>query len=226
MDWLLTSEGREGSCAEATSFASPTTYSTMHAGREGSCADATSFASSTPVGTMHNRREGSCTDATSFASSNLSGPLPIDPNVIQIDHMAQAINGPQVWSQPVMHLFGKPAMQNGPPEPIGINPGNAETTEVQTSLNNEAVIFETFNSSGKATLKQRMLKTKAHVLFAQETGVTELMEDEFVLWAAGKGWRVLLLPAEARGTNTSGSGSASGILSPTKAKGRWCQDEP
>ena len=62
----------------------------------------------------------------------------------------------------------------------------------------EGVIIEIFNGSGIGTLKCRLAASDAHVLLAQEVGITPDLHGDFSQWLIGKGWRMLLAPAEPR----------------------------
>ena len=49
-------------------------------------------------------------------------------------------------------------------------------------------IVESVNTTSMKSLKARLMSSDAHVILAQETGVTKTVMNYFVVWARNRGW--------------------------------------
>ncbi len=69
------------------------------------------------------------------------------------------------------------------------------------------LLVETANTTGWAALKRRLLDTRAHVLLAQETWVTQAAIPAASEWARRRGWKAVWSPARV----TENGGTSAGV---------------
>jgi hypothetical protein len=72
-------------------------------------------------------------------------------------------------------------------------------------------VIESVNTTCLKNLKARLLVTDAHVVIAQETGVTKVNVNDFVAWARNRGW-VTSLACAAFAVPCDGGQTSAGAL--------------
>ena len=71
----------------------------------------------------------------------------------------------------------------------------AEEVASRGSKKMEAPLVESFNASGWRSLKKRLMFTRASIVLAQETGITEKDQGMIAQWCKGQKWHFMHTPA-------------------------------
>ncbi len=88
-----------------------------------------------------------------------------------------------------------------------VSPGHAGAAAQPFDHEDFRLLIESVNSTGWAALKRRLMTTKAHVVLAQETWVTQSSVAAASAWARKRGWRSVWSPAKV----TNKGGVAAGV---------------